>query len=369
MAGKAGPGKTGSSRKSTIYDIATATQTSPATVSMVLNGTWQRYRISEDTALRVAEAARALGYAVNMKARALRLSRSGLAGMVIPHYRNRFFADLAEEFESRARTRGLCPMVVSGLRDPVTERSVTETLLSHQVEFLFFAGVAHPEPLNTLCSAAGVPSVNVDLPGEAAPSVVTDNRAGAYRLTRHLAEQAAARAGSAARIDFLGGVPDEFATDGRAAGFRDALIERDGAPPPEDRIRRCGYWPEESQAAVAALHAELGRLPDGLFVNSLSAFEGVVQYFRSLDDEPWHDCAIGCFDWDPFAAFLPFPVAMVRQDVATMIDVAFARIAGGETTGTTLIPPLFVPNDGRVMRGAGSERRPQTTIRQPAPAG
>ena len=57
-------------RKSTIYDIATSTGTSPATVSMVLNGTWQRYRISEATATRILDAARTIGYNVNMKAAA-----------------------------------------------------------------------------------------------------------------------------------------------------------------------------------------------------------------------------------------------------------------------------------------------------------
>jgi hypothetical protein len=63
---------------------------------MVLNGTWARYRIKEETANRILASAAQLGYNVNMKARGLRLSRSGLAGMILPHYRNRFFAGLAE---------------------------------------------------------------------------------------------------------------------------------------------------------------------------------------------------------------------------------------------------------------------------------
>ena len=118
---------------------------------MVLNGTWQRYRISEATATRILDAARTLDYNVNMKARGLRLARSGLAGMIMPHYRNRFFAGLSETFEAGARARGFCPMVVSTQRNPETEREVVERLLSHQVEFLFIVGVANPEPLNDLC--------------------------------------------------------------------------------------------------------------------------------------------------------------------------------------------------------------------------
>ena len=39
-----------SGRRSTIYDIAAAAKASPSTVSLVLNGSWTRYRIKEETA-------------------------------------------------------------------------------------------------------------------------------------------------------------------------------------------------------------------------------------------------------------------------------------------------------------------------------
>src|SRR3954464_15952896 len=96
-------------RKSTIYDIATSTGTSPATVSMVLNGTWQRYRISEATATRILHRARSLDYNVNMKARGLRLARSGLAGLIMPHSQNSFFAGLSETFKERPRAPRFVP--------------------------------------------------------------------------------------------------------------------------------------------------------------------------------------------------------------------------------------------------------------------
>jgi hypothetical protein len=69
-------------RKSTIYDIGLAADTSPTTVSLVLGGSWRRYRIKQETATRILECAERLGYAVNLKARGLRLSRSGLADCV-----------------------------------------------------------------------------------------------------------------------------------------------------------------------------------------------------------------------------------------------------------------------------------------------
>jgi LacI family fructose operon transcriptional repressor len=32
---------------------------------------------------------------------------------------------------------------------------------------------------------------------------------------------------------------------------------------------------------------------------------------------------VGCYDYDPFASFLPFPVIMIRQDIEAMIAKAF----------------------------------------------
>ena len=296
---------TKSGRKSTIYDIAEATGSSTATVSMVLNGTWARYRIKEETANRIIEKAQQLGYAVNMKARGLRLSRSGLAGMVLPHYRNRFFAGLAQTFEDQARSRGLCPIVVGTQRDPSVEASVTQTLLSQRVELLFIAGVRNPTPLNELCSAAGVPSINLDLPGDGAPSVLSDHRKGSQTITEALLEKLLAKGYSPDDLVLLGGVADEYATAMRIAGFKDAFKERN-LTPRKDAIECCGYNAAAAKQALANRFAQYGRLPPGLLMNSITAFEGMVQFTATLAPDALKSSVVGCFDWDPFAAYLPF---------------------------------------------------------------
>jgi LacI family fructose operon transcriptional repressor len=333
-------------RKSTIYDIAKATGSSAAAVSMVLNGTWTRYRIKEETANRILESAQQLGYNVNMKARGLRLSRSGLAGMILPHYRNRFFAGLAETFEEQARSRGLCPIVVSTQRDPSVEATVTETLLSQRVEVLFIAGVRNPTPLNAQCSMAGVPCINVDLPGAGAPSVVSDNRGGARALTDVLIDKMRVRGDAPGGLVFLGGVANEYATEMRIAGFRDAL-EAWRISPAADAVDCCGYNPSAARRALARRYESLGRLPAGLFINSITAFEGLVQFTSQLSREALQSAVVGCFDWDPFAAHLPFEVTMMRQDVQKIISEAFAL---ADTHDTTAHPLVVVPTGfGRML--------------------
>ncbi|WDD91591.1 LacI family DNA-binding transcriptional regulator [Burkholderia sp. FERM BP-3421] len=346
-------------RKSTIYDIAKATGASTSTVSMVLNGTWARYRIKEETAQRILASARALGYHVNLSARGLRLSRSGLAGMIIPHYRNRFFAGLAQHFEDHARQRGLCPIVVGTQRDATVEHDVVRTLLAQRVELLFIAGVRDPEPLNLLCADAGVPCVNLDLPGAGAPSVVTDNRAGAARLAGVLLDKLLARGAPPAALVMLGGIAGEYATAERIAGFRDAFDQRGLAAPAPDAIDCCGYSPAAARHALAQRRGALGHFPAGVLMNSITAFEGLVQFTSDLPAAAWRDAVVGCFDWDPFAAHLPFDVTMLRQDVQKMMAEAYALLDAGDADPSrrVMVPASFthtLDEDDAVYHEAGA---------------
>lgn len=339
------------SRRSTIYDIAREVGASPTTVSLVLSGSWARYRIRQETATRVLDCAARLGYAVNLKARGLRLSRSGLAGMIVPHYRNRFFAGLAEAFEAEARRRGLCPIVVSTQRDAMIEANVIETLLAQQVEFLFIAGVHDPNPLNDLCRAAEVKCVNIDLPGQHAPSVVSDNRGGAKALTDVILDKLLLRKMPLNDLFFFGGLMDDDATLKRVQGFTDSLrnhqIEFTGA-----MIDCCGYPPFTAAHSLDQRYQELGRLPFGLFANGVTALEGALQFTSALSPAALTSTVIGSFDWDPFGAHLPFDVTMVRQNVEAMIAEGFALLNDYRPGNN---PIVVVPTSfGRLGEGDGA---------------
>lgn len=323
-------------RKPTIYDIATASDASASSVSLVLNERWREHRIKPDTAARILKVAEDLGYTVNLKARGLRLSRSGLGGMILPHYRNRFFAGLAEAFEAEARKQNLCPIVASTQRDADNEVRVTKALLAQQIEFLFITGVRDPSPLNALCRAAGVPCVNIDLPGPDAPSVVSDNLGGARDLTRVLISKIEARARPRDDWFFFGGVSDDNSTRSRIEGFREALAQVDVSPGPST-FDCNGYSPEVAERALAARYHQLGRLPAGLFMNGITALEGALKFFLTLPRSALDTTVVGAFDWDPFAAHLPFDLTMARQDVEAMIATGFALLDPSRAEGNPLV--------------------------------
>ncbi len=87
-----------SSKKATIYDLSILSGASASTVSAVLNGSWRKRRISEETADRILSLAKAHRYTANLQARGLRSSKSGLVGLLVPIYDNRFFSSMAQTF-------------------------------------------------------------------------------------------------------------------------------------------------------------------------------------------------------------------------------------------------------------------------------
>lgn len=329
--------------KPTIKDIARLADASPSTVSAVLSGTWQARRISEATAERIRLVAREEGFSVNRQARGLRRGRSDMVGLILPMHDNRFFAAAAQSFEAEARRRGLCPVVVSTLRDPEEEVRTVERLVSYGLDALMVAGASDPQAVGAVCRAAGVEHVYLDLPGPDAPSVVSDNRSGARLLTETLLDRMVAQPGPRGKPYFLGGSPSDVATARRIEGFREAVCHRLGEVGPA-QVLACGYAPSRARAELAALRDRLGGLPAALFINSLTVFEGALARLVAIPMAELEGSAIGCYDHDPIASFLPFPVHMMRQNSEALVARAFEIIDAG-ASGSTVeeIAPELVP--------------------------
>jgi LacI family transcriptional regulator, fructose operon transcriptional repressor len=309
-------------KKATIYDLSVLSGSSPSTISAVLNGTWRKRRISQTTAESILNLAEQHQYTANRQAQGLRHSRSGLVGLLLPLHDNRFFSSMAQTFEAHVRARGLCPVVVSAGRDPDEERETAETLISYSIDELFICGATDPDSLHELCEQAAIPHVNIDLPGAKAPSVTTDNFAGGRMLTEAIIAHFADREPlQPMELCLFGGRNDE-STRQRIRGFhhtKQAVLGSD----PENCVFHTGYSPSNTLRALDDYRKHHGRLPRGLFVNSSINLEGLLRYMVEHPHEQLNDLVVGCYDYDPFASFLSFPVISIQQDVEGMIAKAF----------------------------------------------
>jgi LacI family transcriptional regulator, fructose operon transcriptional repressor len=306
-------------KKTTIYDLAELAGTSASAVSAVLNGNWKKRRISSQLAEKITR-----------------------IGMIVPKYDNRYFGSIVETFEIMARERGLFPIITCTLRDPGLELEAARTMLSYQVEWLISTGATDPDRITDICLAAGARSLNLDLPGTKATSIISDNFAGARELTRRTLINHHIKTGVMAPLLFIGGRGSDHNTAERIRGFRTAHQDL-GVPIEEHHVLACGYAPEKAAQALSAMADREGSVPRGMFVNSTISLEGVMRWIKSSAHFQGEQPIIGCFDWDPFVALLGHDIEMARQDVPGMLIAAFDILEKGSSDGRKLIeiPPIF----------------------------
>ncbi len=337
--------RTSQTKRPTIYDLAELAGTSASAVSAVLNGNWKKRRISAKLAEKITKLAEEQGYALNMQASALRRDRSRIIGMIVPKYDNRYFGSIVEQFEALARERGLFPIVTCTRRDPALELEAARAMLSYQVDCLIATGATDPDRVMDLCSAAGVRTINLDLPGSRAPSVISDNYGGALELTRRVLANCEKEYGEKTPLLFVGGRGSDHNTVERVRGFRNAHAQA-GIAVDEKLVLTCGYAPEKAENAMNQLAERTSNLPRGMFVNSTISLEGVMHWIRRSGHYADGMPQLGCFDWDPFVAMLGDHIEMMRQDVPKMLEAVFSIIDSGVTDPTVVQIPPIVENIG-----------------------
>lgn len=234
-------------KRLTIYDLAQLTNTSASTVGSVLNGTWEKRRISKQLATRILKLANEKGYSTNLQARALRTERSGIVGMIVPMYDNRYFGSIAQTFELKARETGLFPIVTCTGRDPELELDAARSMLDYRVDHLICTGATDPDKISELCKAYGVRTINIDLPGYKALSIISDNYNAAVDLTTDIIERMESADNlSDSRMLFIGGRENDHNTSERVRGFRQAhkthKLEINNS-----NILTCGYAADKAE--------------------------------------------------------------------------------------------------------------------------
>jgi LacI family fructose operon transcriptional repressor len=308
-------------RRSTIYDLSNQTGLSAGTISAILNGTWEKRRISAKTAREVIQLANAMNYVPNRQAQGLRQSASSMVGLIIPSHDSRFFAAIAQRFEQQVRQRNRCPIVVCAGRDPEREKETVRTLISYSIDSLVICGAADPDGLHDICQAVNLPHVNIDLPGTKAPSVISDNYVGGRMLAKAIIESLGGRKILPNEVHFFGGSRDASTLE-RVRGFEDILKEA-GGKPSKKLIHLHGYGADATEKAFRDFYLRHRFIPKALLINGPSTFEGFLRFIYTDFDGQLPQIKIGCYDYDPLASFSEFKPWMVRQNLDEMVGTAF----------------------------------------------
>jgi LacI family transcriptional regulator len=175
----------GSKARARLKDIAEATGFSANTVSLALRGS---LRLPEETRERILKTAEELNYRPNKIARSLVHSASRTIGLVMTNIMNPTLTLAARTIERELTKAGYAMMFAASDSSVENERRAVELFISYQVDGILVYPANHQEFRHlTAADDAGTPVLLlVDLPGSGLDTVTIDDKAGAYKVVRHL---------------------------------------------------------------------------------------------------------------------------------------------------------------------------------------
>lgn len=204
-----------------LTDVADRAGVSLKTASRALN---DEYGVAPETAARVRDAARELGFRPNRLARSLAAGHaSPIVGLLIPNVSDPFVAALVGGAEQVLAAHDLQLITASHRDDPDLQRALATALIEHRVQALIL--MSAPGPVDYLAPdpAHGLVITAVDRPlaGVEADCVTVDNAAGAREATARLIGAGHRRIGTLALDLRL------WTVAARVAAFRAAMAEHD----------------------------------------------------------------------------------------------------------------------------------------------
>jgi LacI family transcriptional regulator len=204
----------------TIQDIAASAGVSKSTVSLVLQ---ESPRIKAETAEKVREAARALGYVYNRGAANLRGRRSTTIGMVINDLTNPFFVELLVAIERVLAQAGYTTLMAHTAESIETQTRVLRSMREQNVAGLIMSpALGTPDDLPAEIQSWGVPLVLVMRPmGTNVDTVGVNNAHGFALATEHLIQQ------GHTRIAFAGNRKGYTVANQRREGYLSTMARHD----------------------------------------------------------------------------------------------------------------------------------------------
>ncbi len=302
------------SQKVNINDIAEKSGFSITTVSRVLNGKAEQYRISRKSQQRIKDTARELNYVPNQFAANLKSGKSNTIALIIPSLNNPFFADIASEINAEIRKRGYITIIGDSDENKDIEREELLQLESRNIEGLVIAPCSQNWEYIKKMYDKGLPVICIDRYFEDLdmPYVSTDNYEGAYNATHYLIEQ------GHTKIACIQGVQQSTPNMLRIKGYKDAMIERG--------IKNISISGDEFSVQNGYLETKLllqqKERPTAIFTLSNTIAMGCFKALKEEKVSVPDDISIITFDDHPYLDYLATPLTCITQPTSDICKIA-----------------------------------------------
>ncbi len=332
--------------KKTLASISKEIGYSTSTISRVLNGRSEQFRISKTTQKEILEAVKRIGYEPNLIAQSLRNNSTRTIGLIVPHIDNIFFANIASVIIREAKKYDHTVMLIDSLEDPVEEIKIIKSLIARKIDgVILVPAAANPSEIEALSQK--IPMLLVDRYYEDSelPYVSTDNYLGAYLATDLLIEN------GHSDILSIQGSTDSITSKERSRGYIDAIkrCER----PITHNIRGSEFSIQNGYIETKLALNSANR-PSAIFAMSNTILFGAMKAINEHHIDIPKDISIVSFD-DNFALdFLSPPITRISQPTNEMgmmaVKILMQMIKNGSTPHTKMLLKPDIIKRGSVKR-------------------
>jgi LacI family sucrose operon transcriptional repressor len=321
----------------TLKEVAKEAGLTVGTVSRVLNN---RGYISEDARKKVYSAMKKLNYHPNEVARSLQGKNTNTIGLIVPHIRHPYFAEMISNIENQAYKRGYRILLCNSQSIEEKEREYIDICTGNRVAgIILCSGTVSVE----LFDGIHVPVITMErFLDNGTAAVECDNRQGGA-----LAAQKLISCGCRHLIH-VGNINDlSMPADQRTEGFRE-VCEKQG-------IAFAEVFTEETQYNSMNYGAMIERAllehpeTDGLFVNSDVIAAHALQICRKLGIQIPAQMKIIGFDDVNVAALTTPQLTTVHQPVREMAEIAVSllcdAVSGKVVPRRTVLPVYLVERE------------------------
>ena len=313
-------------KKVTIRDVAREAGVSVTLVSFVMNAKMGKdgrldCPVNPNTAARVLEVAKRLGYRRNNAAASLRSGKSRSIAVIVSDIASPFFAEICRNLEMIAYKDGYTVIFASSEESPEKLAHLVETMVGYNVEGLIVAPCLGGEKALERATSVGIPTVLIDrdIPGEMFGRVLLDNYDSGVMATKYLFHQGF---GKIEMISYKLGVTSLI---DREAGYSAAM--EDAGLKDEIRLHRIDYEADSAKKGVIEIFKDALKRGTEAFI--LPTKKLAMYSFNALNVLGLNlpkDFSFVCFDESDIYDLKKPVIPHVVQPVSEIAERSFALL-------------------------------------------
>jgi LacI family transcriptional regulator len=322
-----------SKKEITIYDIAASLNLSSATVS---RGLKDHPAIRKETKKRILEKAKEMGYRHNLFASNLRRNRTNTIGVIVPRLNSYFMSSVISGIEKVANEAGYNLVISQSLESEKKEVASIRTMFNTRVDGLLVSLAYDTENDShfDIILDKNIPLIFFDRVFEhpRCTSVVIDNQAAGYDMTKHLIGQ------GCKRIAHITANLKRNVYAERLRGYKQALADHE-IPFDENLIFVNNLSESATMEAIKSI-LQMDPMPDGLFCSNDSSAVICIRELKRAGIKIPEQIAVGGFNNEPIST-------VVEPNLTT---IHYPGQEMGEVCATILIRKLAKPDNADLNR-------------------